>query len=255
MQQRLVPFSYRWLLRWRITGWKRPGWLGLLVPFLAVPALTTGLGYLYLGEGYIYYRTPVPHFNPNAQIGKATFAVLESELINRQCFPICVRGEPDFMLIQTSATSFEEIVAYSRRLASPNDNDLAVLFVRNVVQGQPWKKFAQGRFRHGDEESAVPANCLAIFSIRRGTDFGVDVQINRTILVDLQAWHKKQEYVRFETRTNYFTDSLIEIRSHDIGAKGASRIQETSRVTRTIEPTDAAYYSPYRSLVRRDLAR
>lgn len=274
MQHRSAPFSHRWLVRWRTAVWQRPGpmglvlqvlgvlvgenaknaavQIGLMLQVLGVLALTFGLGYLYLGDGYIYYRVPVSHFNPNAQVGKASFAVLKSELIQRQCFPGCIRPDPDLMLIQTSATSFEEIVAYSRRLASPNDNDLAALFVRDTVPGQPWKEFARGRFPYYGKIKVVPDNCVAILYIGANGNPDRPSQLtNRTHLFNFHTRRNEQEFECFETRTSYYSDSLIEIRWHNIGASKTFKKKVTSCVARTITPTDATFHSPCRAILRR----
>lgn len=250
MQLRLALFH--WLPRWRDTTRHQLGWTGMLPQVLAIVGLTIGLTYLFLAEDYIHYRTPTLHFNPNVQLGKASFAVLDSELTPRQRFPsFCGFGrKPDFLLIQTSATSFEGIVAYSRRLASPNDNDLSVLFVRNAVPGQAWKEFARGSFPRSHHRPLVPANCLAMLNIQQGGDPSPHYLSTRSRLIDLQEVRKKQAYVVLETRTNYFTDSLTEVCSRSTGTNRQFRTQETSRVARTIAPTDAAYYSYVRFVIR-----
>lgn len=205
-------------------------------------------GYAFLGFGIIRYRRPVLPFNPNISIGSAAFHLLHSNLHSRvEGGGACVRWEEDIdlLLIQTSATRFEDFVTYSRRIASPNDHDLVAVFVHDTILGQRWKELARGGFQKNGSQYLIPSNWLAKLFINQN-DFGTSAS-----LANLQTYAATAEQQIWWARTNYRYDSLAE-KITLWGCPGCDTV--TGRVShvvkRRLTTADAAYNSLYRLKVR-----
>lgn len=206
------------------------------------------LGYAFLGGQLIYFRRSVLTFNPNVQIGTAKFKLLAANFFDWPGGPTCIHREPETLLIQTTATRFEDIIAYSRRIASPNDHDLTAIFVRDTLAGQPWKTQAERGFRRFDNPVVIPSNFLAKLSLRQG---GLDSDVVSSWLMDLQSYGTKRGLHIWRAQTNYHTDSLTESQWICCQACVLADARETFSGKRRLAPTDAAYHSPYRLQVRK----
>lgn len=214
--------------------------------------LAGSLLWLLANESYGGYRRPVTPLPLNIRLETAWFTVLQATYCNFRHWPGCVRETPDYVLVQTSATKFEELVAYSRRLISPNDNDLAVLFVSRYQPEQPWRAFAEGHFPAPDYCLRIPTNCVAKLYISQGNYVGMGSPVNRARLTDLTRWRQQQGFRFFETRTNYYTDSLTEQQEDYAFADAPDQEPRISRrQARCIETGDAAYYSPLRRWIQK----
>lgn len=206
------------------------------------------LGYAFLAENLIYFRRSVLAFNPNVGIGPAKFKLLAFEFFDYPGGPSCVRGRLETLLIQTTATRFEDIITYSRRIASPNDHNLTAVFVRDTVAGQPWKILAERGFQKSSGVAIVPSNWLAKLHLSQG---GMESDAVHSYLVDLQGYVAKHGLRVWRADINYHTDSLTEHQWFWCRACGSLPAQKTFLGKRRLAPTDAAYYSPYRLQVRR----
>lgn len=208
------------------------------------------LGYAFLGGQLIYFRRSVLAFNPNVKIGIAKFKLLAANFLDWPGGPSCISREPETLLIQTTATRFEDIIAYSRRIASPNDHDLMAVFVRDTVAGQPWKKLAEQGFRRlGHHDVIIPPNWLAKLYVQQGRMYG-GVAV-RSSLIDLQGYGTKRELRIWRAEANYDTDSLREYQLIYCDACVPFTVQKNSLGKRRLALTDAAYYSPRRLGMRK----
>ena len=207
-------------------------------------------GYLFLGEGLIFYRHPVLHFNPNTQIGSAAFKLIQAKLTNGPGGPgdYISNTDTDLLLIQTSASQFEDIVAYTRWLASPNDHQLVAVFVADTIPGQKWQELAQRNFEVRNHRAIIPANWIAKLDIYQG---GTSSKGPTLHLLDLRTYQAKRETWEWVSAINYVSDSLTEQMCYWCSACDTLPAQKTHFIKRRIAPTDATFYSRLRLKARR----
>lgn len=217
---------------------------GFNLPALTLLVLLGGIaGYIYRRQGSICYRRAALHFNPNTRIGTADFKLLHAELSNQQGGPGCVHYNHDLLLIQTSATHFEDLIAYSRRLASPNDQNLTAVFVRDTIAGQPWRVLAHHPFHRVNQQVVIPPNWVAHLAIYQG---GLASAGPQATLVDTKAFLSNGESRVWRATTNYAHRAVTEELHYGCPNCDTLPMQTVYRTKRRLVTTDAAFYSPYR---------
>ena len=215
---------------------------------LCVLLLSGLLGYAFLEGQLIYYKKAVLPLNLNATVGPASFKLLDYELIDRPGGPSCVHGQSEVLLIQTSATHFQDIINYSRRVASPNDHDLVAVFVNSPVMGQSWRQLARKGLLDFNRRLTIPSNWVARLSINQG---GLGSDVIHSTLIDLKSYRYNQEAWWVTGRTNYLTDSLSEKLLHTCDTcTGYPWPQTIHESKRQINTSDAAYFSPFRQRIQ-----
>ena|GEM_PF-5843149 len=216
-------------------------------PLVFGALLLVGLtGFAFLGQGLIYYRKPVFHFNPTTRVGTTEFRLLQAELYPWQGGPSCTHYTEDRVLIQTSATRFEDIITYAHRMASPNDHDLVAVFVQRTIPGQPWQEIARHPFRRVKNRPFIPANWVARLFIRQG---GIESDVVSAQLLDLRAYSARRETWLWQAKANYHTDSITEQLRY--APPDSARTRAVYNIRRRLTTSDALYYSPYRTRVRK----
>ena len=202
------------------------------------------LGFAYLGGRLLYFRRSALIFNPNTSIGTAKFKLLEAHFLDWPGGPgHCIGGTPETMLIKTDATRFEDIIAYSRRIGSPNDHDLIAVFVRDTLPGQPWKMLAEEGLPISQHRVMIPPNWLAKLHLQQ---YGMDGSGVHYRLMGLQG------HQLWRAHASYDTDSLTESESSWYQSPRSFADNKGDKIVgkRPLSPADAAYHSPRRLRMR-----
>lgn len=238
-----------WRGRKRLTGFSFFPRISTLAIFRLAAAIYL-LAYGYLGFRLIHFQQSAFHFKPNARIGNTTFKLLKSKFSDSwQGGPSCTHYQQDFLLIQASAACFEDLISYSRLIASPNDHDLVAVFVRDSIPGQPWELLARNGPHRVDNQPVYPENWVAKLSIRQG---GMVSDAVTSQLLDIAAYRANGELWAWQTKTNFHTDSVFEKIVHWNQAEPLPSHVSPLRAGR-LRPADAAYHSPYRLRLRQKL--
>ena len=206
------------------------------------------LGYAFLEKRLIYYRRSVLAFNPDVTIGRAQFRLLKAEFLDWPGGPSCTHYDQEVLLIHTTATRFEEFIAYSRRIASPNDHNLTAVFVRDTIAGQPWQALAKRGFRKAVGRVIIPANWVAKLDVLQG---GMERDAVHSSLIDLRGYMVKRGLRIWRVDMNYHTDSLTEHQWYWCPSCDSLPAQKKLISSRRLAPSDAVFYSPYRQRVLR----
>ena len=205
------------------------------------------IGCLFGVDRFMAHRQPELHFNPNTRIGTATFKLLEARMANQPRGPGDYMSSTDLLLIQTSATDFKSIIAYSRRLASPDDHYLIAVFVSDTITQQPWKQLANRSFAVVNHRAIIPANWVAMLNIYQGGTKSIGT---RSDLLDLRTYHATREQWEWKSVVDYATDSLKEKLHFHCAGCYAKPARKSRLFKRCLAPTDAAYFSPIRLAIR-----
>ena len=205
-------------------------------------------GYFFLGEGLIFYRQASLHFDPNCKVGETKFALLDANLSDEPGGPGDYLYHTDLLLIKTSTSRFADIIAYARRITSPNDHNLIAVFVSDTVAGQPWAEIAQHSFGVVNHRAVIPTNWVAKLNIYQG---GTSSKGTNSNLLDLCTYQTNQELWEWKTHLDYSTDSLTEQMSYWCAKCYALPAHKSRPFNRSLATTDAAYHSPRRLKMRR----